>query len=233
MMRTLVEDLNKVLFLLRSHSFSKAIVYVEKAVAVLAKTPEEVKDNKLREDYHKVVSSLSETISSLRKCASTTRPGDPQSCVEIAREVYRQSLLLHLVATGEIHEIRRARRYAYITLALGLPTGALFGLSPVAAGLIFMGALWTYFHFARLRLIGWIVLVSSLMLLLPFLVNATLYFAGALFNPEELSTISSELGVGYHIALLIVSLLLFVSTTALLTCLLSLKLLFKYRVVFK
>lgn len=233
MTRVLIDDLNKILFLLRSHSLTKAATYVEKAVAILSKTPNEVSDSRLQGDYHKTLSSLRETVSSLRKCASTSRPDNPGLYADIAKETYRQSLILYLVATGEIYMIRKAGRYAYTALATGLPTGALFGLSPLAAALIFMGALWTYFYFARLRLIGWIVIVSSLVLLLPFLVNASIYFAGALIDPNEISSISNELGVDYSVALVAVIVLFAISTISLLASLLALRLLFKYRAVFK
>lgn len=233
MTRQLLDELGNVVFLLRSHNFLKAHIYVHRAIDLLKKTPEQPIDNALREDYSKTVSSLRETVSMLRKCATSSKPGDTNSCKDIARDVYRQTLILYLLGTGEIRRVVRARRLSYLALSLGLPTSALFGLSPVAVGLIFMGALWTYPYFVRLKLIGWTVLVSGLVLLLPFLFNALGYFTYAISSSEEISNIASTLGLEIIHAALLVTVLLVVSAVSLALDLYSLSLLFKYKSIFK
>lgn len=233
MIKILVDELNNIVFLLRSHDHLKALKHVNKAISLLKNTPEQTVDNALKEDYSKTESSLRETILLLKRCVSSSRPGDMNSCKDIAHEVYRQSLILHIVGTGEIKKLVKARRLSYLALALGLPTSALFGLNPVASGLIFMGALWTYFYFVRLKLIGWVVLVSGLMLILPFLINALMYFTHALLSPGEISYIASTLGLEYIYTLILVFTLLIISIVSLTLDLYSMSLLFKYRDIFK
>lgn len=233
MKEILIDELNNVVFLLRSHSHLKALKYIDKAISLLSNTPEQAVDNALKEDYSRTVSSLRETISLLKRCVSSSRPGDINSCKNVAHEVYRQSLILYIIGTGEIKRVVKARRVSYLALALGLPTSALFGLNPLALGLIFMGTLWTYLYFVRLKLIGWIVLVSSLMLILPFLINASIYFIHALLSPDEVSYIASALGLEYVYALILVSTLFIISIVSLALDLYSMSLLFKYRDIFK
>jgi hypothetical protein len=175
---------------------------------------------------------LEQKIMLLKNCASTSLRHDPSACIDEAKQVYRQAVILNLVSTGRINELLRTRRTAYASIALGLPTAALFGLTPLAIGLIFMGVLLTYFYFVRLKLVGWIVVLSSLMLLMPFLVNAVFYFANTLFNSMELSRIGEALGASPELALILVIVLLIISSAALALNVYSLYKLIKFRAVF-
>lgn len=233
MTKTLKDELNNIIFLLRSHNHLTALKYIDKALSLLEKAPGQAIDNAFKEDYSKTLSLLHETISRLKRCIHSSRPGNTNSCKDIAREVYRQALILNMIGTGEIRKVAKTRRLSYLSLALGLPTSALFGLNPIASGLIFMGILWTYFHFVRLKLIGWITLVTSLMLILPFLINALMYFTHALLNPDEISYISNTLGLEYVYALILVLVLFTISLVSLILDLYSISMLFKYKDLFK
>ncbi|MEM4718244.1 MAG: hypothetical protein QXE81_05750 [Desulfurococcaceae archaeon] len=184
-------------------------------------------------DFSNTVNQLINSINFLEKCIAISRPGNPSSCKDKARSVYRYAYLLYLIVTGKIRELIKARRFAYLSIALGLPTAALFGLSPIAIGLIFLGVLWTYFYFVRLKLVGWVVIVSSLLLLMPFLLNALSYFIQAVFDIEEINAISNSLGVDFKYALMIVVVLLAIAITSLTFAIYSLLNLIKHRVVFK
>ncbi|MGC8983057.1 MAG: hypothetical protein ACP5KA_04810 [Desulfurococcaceae archaeon] len=226
----LAEDLTQLSFLLSHRGLIRAHSFCSKAAGLLKQTPEPLSESS---DYSSVLSKLTESISSLRKCASTAKPGEEKACSSEARSVYRYSVLLSLVSTGRIKELVRARKAGVAAIALGLPTAALFGFPPIGIVLVFLGVLWTYFYFARLRLIGWVTFTTSLLLLTPFLVNAVMYFTHAVTSPEEVENVASELGVSHSVALVVLVALLAVSVTALVLQLYALYKLVKYRVVFE
>jgi hypothetical protein len=76
-------------------------------------------------------------------------------------------------------------------------------------------------------------LVSSLLVLLPFLVNAVRYFISAIVDPNEVETVARSLGIGGSFALLLLILLLAISLASLALLLYALYQLFKYREVFE
>lgn len=228
-LEAIVEDLKQISFLLSSRGFTRAYIFSSKAHLVLSKSPTVQSPSK---DYVRVQEQLVTTINILRKCISTSSPGNPGSCVNEAKTVYKLSLLLNMVATGEIKRLVKARRAAYTSIALGLPTATLFGFPPFGVLLVFLGVLWTYFYFVRLKLIGWFTVASSLMVLIPFLFNAFSYFAHAVLSPEEVSVVARELGLQYTMALTVLIILLAISTTSLLLAVYALVVLLKYYGVF-
>lgn len=230
MTRELVEDLNNLVFYLNSHNFTRASRICLEALSLVKASPT---PGKQPEDYSKTLSKLKEAVSALKKCASTTPPSNPGACTSEARRVHRYALLLSLLSTGRIRELTRARRAAYTSIALGLPTAALFGLSPIGAGLIFLGTLWTYMYFVRLKLVGWVVLTVTLVLLLPFTTNAVLYFSQALLDAGETQRVASALGVSYQVALILLVVLLVVAASSLMLGLYAIYKLIKYRAVFE
>lgn len=230
MIKDLAEDLDKINFYLNSRNFTRASYFSFKALELLRSIP---KIERPDEDYLKTLNSLKDSISSLRKCAAMSQPGYRGACTSEAKKVYRYSLILSLLSTGRIKDLVKARRTAYAAVALGLPTATLFGLTPLAIGLIFMGILWTYFYFARLKLIGWVVLVGTLMLLLPFLINAVSYFAQAVFNTTEIGQVAEALEISPFLALLLILVLLIISSISLILNIYSLLKLIKYRAVFE
>jgi len=225
-----VESLEKIVFLLNSRGFSRAHSLSSKALTLLKEVSLGDREDP---DYKKIYGFLLDSISELKKCVSMVKPGDNEACVKEARRVYRYSLLLNMISTGRIRELVRARRAAYASVALGLPTAALFGLPVLAIGLIFLGLMWTYFYFVRMKLIGFVTLATSLVLLLPYLINAVMYFTQSIFSQEELASIASELEVSSSIALLIVGLLLAISSISLVLNIYALVKLFKYRIAFE
>lgn len=230
MIRKIVEELNNIIFFLNSHNLTRASQLSSKALDLIKSIDVTEKQS---DEILKATRILEQKIMLLKNCASTSPRRDPSACLEEAKQVYRQAVILNLVSTGRIKELLRTRRTAYASIALGLPTAALFGLTPLAIGLIFMGVLLTYFYFIRLKLIGWIVVLSSLMLLLPFLVNAVFYFASTLFDSMELSRIGEALGVSSGLALTLVIVLLIISSASLVLNVYSLYKLIKFRIVFE
>ncbi|MEM0001813.1 MAG: hypothetical protein QXV54_04610 [Desulfurococcaceae archaeon] len=229
-MKNIAEELSNLIFFLNSRSFTRASKLISKTLELIKSIPIIEKPS---EDILKNINLLEQKLQLLKRCASSSFPRDQNACLNEAKQVYRQTLLLYLLATSRIKELSKARRYAYSSIALGLPTSALFGLSPLAIGLIFLGVLWTYIYFIRLKLAGWIVLVSSLMLLLPFLVNAVYYFSSTLFNTSELNNIAEALGTSLSIALIVVIVLLIVSVVALSLNIYSLHKLIIFRDIFE
>lgn len=230
MIGRVVEDLDRLVFYLNSHNFTYASKFSSRALELIKSIP---KIDKPSQDYSRVFNSLIENIDSLKKCISTSKPGHTRACISEARRVYRYSLLLKLIATGEIRELVKARRYAYTAIALGLPTSALFGLSPLAIGLIFISVLWTYFYFIRLKMIGWVVLVSALMLILPFLVNSVLYFTSAVSTPIEVENVARALELSILHTYMVLLILFAISSISLILDFMALVKLLKYRVVFE
>lgn len=228
-LKTVAEDLKRVSFLLSGRGFTRAHSLVSKSIQVLSKTPAPTRPDA---DYSRTLEALYRAVEALGKCASTNPPGNPSACTGEARAVYRHALILELLATSGLKKLARARRAAYASLALGLPTAALFGFPPIAVALVFLGVLWTYFYFARLKLVGWFTLVSTLMVLLPFLINAVSYFSYAVTSPGEISSVAGELGLTEEIALVLLSALLAISATSLILAFYALTILLRYYRVF-
>lgn len=224
-LKNVVEDLNHISFLLSGRGFTRAHTLCTKALQVLSQTPH---SQQRSDDYTRTLQALIRVVDELRKCASTSQPGTPNACAGLAKDVYRYSLLLQLLATSGLKRLIRARRAAYASIALGLPTASLFGFPPIAVALVFLGVLWTYFYFARLKLVGWFTLVSTLMVLLPFVVNALTYFTHAITSHEEISSVASELGISYASALALLAALLAISSLSLALSLYALLVLFRY-----
>lgn len=233
MIRELTTRLNHIVFLLRSYNFTHALNFIHRSISLLNSIAGLPVNPKYQADLLKTISQLQSSINLLERCIATSKPGNPSHCKDDARGVYRYSYLLFLIVTGKIRELIKARRLAYLSIALGLPTAALFGLSPIAIGLIFLGVLWTYYYFVRLKLVGWVVLVSSLLLLMPFLLNALSYFIQATFDIEEIRAISSALGVEFEYALILVVAFLAVTITSLISAIYALINLIKHRLVFR
>jgi len=229
LIRKIVEELSNIIFFLNSHNLTRASQLSSKALDLIKSINVGEKPS---DEVLEATKILEQKIMLLKNCASTSPRHDPSACIDEAKQVYRQAVILNLVSTGRINELLRTRRTAYASIALGLPTAALFGLTPLAIGLIFMGVLLTYFYFVRLKLVGWIVVLSSLMLLMPFLVNAVFYFANTLFNSMELSRIGEALGTSPELALILVIVLLIISSAALALNVYSLYKLIKFRAVF-
>lgn len=225
-----VRELDRLAFYLSSRKLTRASSICAEALKVLERVATWSKSGDA--EYSGLISALEESVSSLRKCASTCKIGDERACVNEAKRVYRHSMILFLTVTGRIRELVRARKAAYASIAMGLPTAALFGLSPMGAALIFVGVVWTYFYFIRLKLAGWVVLVVTLALLTPFTVNATLYFSQAVFNEAEVIHVAETLGVGSDIALALMLILFCVSTASLALAVYALFKLVQYRAVF-
>ncbi|MEM4809406.1 MAG: hypothetical protein QXU22_03875 [Desulfurococcaceae archaeon] len=229
MLENTINDLDKILFYLRSHNISHTY-------EICLKTRDRLEKirgySELSGDASKVYSKLVDDLDVLKKCVSKSRPGIANACRKEAYNVYKDAVLLLAIVTGEIRELVKARRAGYLAIAMGLPTAALFGLSPMAIALIFIGVLWTYFHFVRLRLIGWVTLTITLFLISPFLINSIRYFFHALLDPGEIEYIANELSIGYTGALIMTITLLAISLTAFTLSLYSLIKLFKYRVLF-
>ena len=233
MINEAIDKLNKLVFFLDSRGFSQALKLCLKSINALEKLVKSKTRLHIDVDAQKIYALLDESIESLRRCASVKPSGDPKACRDEARKVYRYALLLYLSASGEVRNIVRARRAAYTSIALGLPTAALFGFPPLATALVFMGVAWTYLYFVRLRLIAWMTLVSSLLVLLPFLVNAVRYFISAIADPNEVATVARSLGIEGSFAILLLILLLAISLVSLALLLYALYQLFRYREVFK
>lgn len=200
-----------------------------KSIQVLSKTPVPAR---VDADYNRAHEALRKAVEALGKCVSTSPPGNPNTCSSEAKAVYRYALILELVATSGLKKLVKGRRAAYASLALGLPTATLFGFPPIAVVLVFLGVLWTYFYFARLKLVGWFTLVSTLMVLLPFLLNALAYFSYAVTSPDEVSTVANELGLTETAALALLSVLLVISATSLILATYALVVLIRYYRVF-
>lgn len=230
MIKNIIEELKNIIFFLNSKGLTRASQLTLKALELIKSVS--ITENPSN-DVLKTIADLEQKISLLKRCASSSYPNNKEACSSEAKQVYRRSTILVLLITNRIKDLSRARRFAYASIALGLPTSALFGLSPLAIGLIFLGVLWTYIYFIRLKLVGWLVLISSLTLLLPFLINAVLYFVSALFDASELVSISEALGVNLNIALLTVLVFLAISVTSLILNIYSLYKLIKFRSVFE
>lgn len=226
----IVDELNRILFYLNTRNNTEAFLICSKALSIAKKVP---KPEKPSEEYRSILNSLKSSIESLRKCSSSSQHGDTRACVDIARDVYRYALLLDMVSTSRIRRLVKARRSAYTAIALGLPTAALFGLSPVAIALVFLGVLWTYPYFVRLKLVGWVTVVAVLLALMPFTINAVSYFSQAVFSQSEIANISRELGVSAGTAFAIALVLLAIAASSLALAVYAFYCLARYRAAFR
>ncbi|MGC9012685.1 hypothetical protein, partial [Thermogladius sp.] len=97
----LAEDLTQLSFLLSHRGLTRAHSLCSKAAGVLKQTPEPRGETG---DYSSVLSRLADSISALRRCASSAPPGEEKACSGEAKSVYRYSVLLNLVSTGRVKE---------------------------------------------------------------------------------------------------------------------------------
>lgn len=225
-----IRELDKLVFYLNSRKFIRASSICAEAIKVLERAV--AWDRSKGAEYSGLINALEDSIGSLRKCASTSRPGDEKACINEAKRVYRYSMILFLALTGKMRELVRARKAAYASIAMGLPTAALFGLSLIGVALIFVGVMWTYFYFIKLKLAGWLVLIVTLVLLMPFTVNATFYFSQAVLDEAEVSHVAEALGVSSGLALALMLLLLCISVASLTLAVYALYRLIQYRAIF-